>query len=272
MTTYGVGSVVTLTTQVADSAGTLVDPAGITLTIQLPDATTVGPFTLPDVVHEGTGLYRYDYTTTTPGRHIARWASTTPTGVDEEPFEVAAEWAEAGVLSLREGKKQLNIAEDDTDYDEEIAGFIRSVTEICERFKGALARTTHVEKHQGGHLIALLHAPVLSVTSVVSVQTGAVAQNVADLDVDGPTGIVQRLDGGYMCGPLRVTYTAGRTSIPPNVRQAALILLQHMWETQRGTQGGVRVGWSDEVYDPRFGFSVPRRVLELLGDQPPLVG
>lgn len=272
MTTYGVGTVVTLTTQVTDTAGAPVDPAGITLTLQLPDATTVGPFTAPDVVHDGVGLYRYDYTTTMGGRHIARWASTTPSGVDEEPFEVAPMWAEAGVLSLKESKKQLNIDEDDTDDDEEIQGFIRSITEICERFKGAIARTTHVEKHQGGHLVALLHAPVLSVTSVVSVRTGAVAVDVADLDVDGPTGIVQRKDGGYMCGPLRWIYVAGRTNIEPNVRQAAAILLQHMWETQRGTQGGIRVGGSDEVYDPRFGFSVPRRVLELLGDQPPLVG
>ncbi|MER7063961.1 head-tail connector protein, partial [Streptomyces albidoflavus] len=175
----------------------------------------------------------------------------------------------AGIVSLTEAKKQLNIDPSDTDDDEEIQGFIRSLTELCERYRGSLVRRTVVEKHRGGYMLALNRPPILSLTSVVAIETGGVDQAVADLDVDGPTGIVQRLDGCRMRGPIRVTYVAGRTAIPPEVRQAALIILQHMWETQRGTMGGVRVGGSDEVYDPRFGFSIPRRALELLGEQMP---
>jgi hypothetical protein len=271
VTTYAFGSSVRLSIEVRNSAGTLVNPSAIALTIQLPDATTVGPFTTPAVVSDGTGLYRYDYTPTQAGRHIGRWVTTTPTAADEEPFEVAAQWAEAGVLSLTEAKKQLNIDADDLSDDEEISGFIRSVTDVCERYVGALGRKTYVEKHGGGYMLALNRAPVLSLTTVEAVMTGGTDQTVADLDVDGPTGIVQRLDGRYMCGPLRVTYVAGRTDIPPNVRQAALIILQHMWETQRGAMGGVSFGGSGEVFDPRFGFSIPRRAQELLGDQPPAI-
>lgn len=268
MSTYGVGAAVRLTTEVRDSARVLVTPAAIQVTIQLPDGTTAGPFAPPDVVIDGIGLYHYDYVTTVAGRHIARWATTTPTSNDEEPFEVAPLWSEAGILSLSEAKQQLNIDDDDHDDDEEIQGFIRSVTAVCERYVGALGRAIYEEKHQGGYLLALNRAPVLSVTSVVAVGTGGVDQAVADLDVDLPTGIVQRLDGGRMCGPFRVTYTAGRTSIPPNVRQAALIILQHLWETQRGGMPA-RFGNQDDTYDPRITYSIPRRAQELLGDQPP---
>jgi hypothetical protein len=242
----------------------LISPATIALTVRLPDGTTDGPFT---PASDGTGLYHYDYTPTTAGQHIARWVTTAPAGADEEPFDVAAEWAEAGVISLRDAKKQLNIDPASTDDDEEIAGFLRSVTEVCERYVGALGRTSYTEKHQGGYMIALNRAPVLSLTSVVAVRTGGLGQSVADLDLDEPTGIVQRKDGCRMCGPLRVTYVAGRTSVPPNVRQAALIILQHLWETQRGDVAP-RFG-IEETWDPRLGYAIPRRALELLGDQPP---
>lgn len=265
MTTYAFGAAARLSTQVRVNK-VLVSPASITLTILLPDNSSAGPFT---PVNDGTGLFHYDYTSAQPGRHIARWVTTAPDGADEEPFEVAPQWAEAGVLSLREAKKQLNIDAADTDDDEEIAGFIRSITAPCERIVGSLVRRNVTEKHRGGYALALNRTPVLSLTSVIAIQTGGVGQAVADLDVDAGTGIVQRLDGGRMRGPLRVTYVAGRTEIPAHVRQAALIILQHMWETQRGQMGGVRVGGSDEVYDPRFGFSIPRRAQELLGEQPP---
>ncbi|WP_084963752.1 head-tail connector protein [Thermoactinospora rubra] len=263
--TFAFGAAARLSTEVRVN-GTLTNATTISLTILRPDGTTDGPFT---PVNDGIGLYHYDYTSAQAGRHIARWTTTGPVGADEESFDVAAQWAEAGVISLVAAKKQLNIDLSDTEDDEEIQDYLRSVTEICERYVGALVRRTVVEKHAGGYALALNHAPVLSLTSVVAIESGGVDQAVADLDLDGPTGIVQRKDGGFMCGPFRVTYVPGRLEIPPHVSQAAKILLQHMWETQRGTMGGVRVGGSDEVYDPRFGFTIPRRAVELLGDQPP---
>lgn len=265
MTTYAFGAAARLSTKVRVD-GVLVNPASISLSILLPDNSTAGPFT---PANDGTGLYHYDYTPAQAGRHIARWVTAGPEGADEESFDAAAQWAEAGILGLAEAKKQLNIDLADTDDDEEIQGFIRAITAPCERIVGSLVRRTVTEKHMGGYALALNRPPILSLTSVVAIKTDGVDQQVADLDVDGPTGIVQRLDGCRMCGPVRVTYIAGRTEIPPHVRQAALIIVQHMWDTQRGQMGGVRVGGADEVYDPRFGFSIPRRAQELLGDQPP---
>lgn len=266
MSAYGIGAVVRLSTSVRDSARVLTTPSAIQVTVQLPDGTAAGPFT---PVNDDVGLYHYDFLTAAAGRHIARWATTAPTSNDEEPFDVAAMWAEAGIFSLAAAKKQLNIDLDDTDDDEEIADFLRSVTSVCERYVGALGRTAVVEEHRGGYAFVLARPPLLSLTSVTAVGPGAVDQNVADLHVDGQAGIVRRLDGGWMSGPALVAYVAGRTDILPNVSQAAKILLQHMWETQRGTVGSVRSGGTDEVYDPRFGFAIPRRVLELLGETYP---
>jgi hypothetical protein len=267
--TYAFGAAVRLSTEIRDADRVLVTPVSITLTIQLPDGTTAGPIT---PTSDGVGLYHHDYTSAQAGRHIARWTTTGPQGADESSFDVAELWHEAGIIALSEAKQQLNIDPSDTDYDEEIQGFARSITEVCERHVGALARTTRVEKHRGGRAVVLMHSPVLTLTSVVAIETSGTDQSVADLDLDQPTGIVTRKDGRYMQGPFRVTYVSGQTSIPAHVRQAALIILQHMWETQRGTTGGVRVGGSDEAYDPRFGFSIPRRAQELLGDEPLWIG
>jgi hypothetical protein len=266
MSTYAFGAPVRLSTEVRDSSHTLVNPSTITVTVMQPSGTTSGPHT---PASDGVGLFHYDLTPAQAGRHIARWVTTSPGGVTEETFDVAPEWGQAGIISLADAKAQLNIDADDTSDDEEISDFLRSVTRICERYVGALARATHVETHAGGYMVALNHPPVLELTSVEAIETNGTAQQVADLALDGQTGIVRRLDGAKMCGPARWTYVAGRALIEANVSQAARILLQHMWETQRGQMGGVRVGGSDEVYDPRFGFAVPRRVQELLGEQPP---
>lgn len=260
MTTSAFGATQRLSTETRDGDGNLFTPGAISLTILLPDGTTTGALT---PVNDGIGLYHYDYTPTQAGRHIARWVTTSPAGADEETWDVAAQWAEAGVISLAEAKAQLNITS--TRDDEELSGFIRAVTDICERYVGALSRRTYSERHDGGYQLALNHTPVLSLTSVTAILTSGQDQDIARLDLDGPTGVVQRLDSCYMSGPLRVTYLAGRAEIPPNVRQAALIILQHLWETQRGNVAP-RFG-ADEGWDPRQGFSIPRRALELLGDQ-----
>lgn len=267
--TTAFGAPVHLTTETSDIAGTLFNPTSISLSILQPDGSVAGPLT---PANGGVGLWSYDFTPAQAGRHVARWTTTAPLGAGEESFDVTPLWGEAGIVSLDDAKGQLNINTDYHGDDEEIQGFVRSITEVCERHVGALARTERVEKHRAGRGMVLLHSPVLTLTSVVAIKTGGTDQTVGDLDLDQITGIVVRKDGGWMQGPFRVTYMAGRADTPAHVRQAALIILQHMWETQRGVSGGVRRGGSDEVYDPRFGFSIPRRAQELLGDEPPWIG
>lgn len=260
MTTYAIGSVARLTTTIRDVTGALITPSSVQLTIQLPDGTTAGPFT---PTNDSTGIYHYDYTPATAGQHIARWVTTSPSGADEEPFSVAAQWAEAGIISMADARVQCKIAADDTSQDGELAAYVRAVTAICERQVGAIVRTAHAEKHDaGGRAIALRHRPVLSLASVVGIGFG-LTQDVADLYLDPDAGTVERLDGACIYGPVLATYVAGRTEVPPNVSAAARIILQHLWRVRLGSP--IPSALVDDVVP--VGFAIPNRALELLGER-----
>jgi hypothetical protein len=56
--------------------------------------------------------------------------------------------------------------------------------------------------------------------------------------------------------------------IQANVRLASKIIIQHLWETQRGTMG-VQLGGDSDNYVAGRGFAIPRRAIELLGPQLP---
>lgn len=267
MSTYGVGAAVRLSTEVRDSAKALVTPSSVTVTIRLPNGTLDGPHA-PTV--DGTGIYHYDHVTAVAGHHIARWDTVSPTSNVEEPFDVAAQWGEAGIISLAEARRQVKLDAGDTSHDADLAAYIRSVTEICERHVGAIVRAVHVEKHAGGYAVALRRRPILSITSVVGVGVG-VTQTVGDLDPDLLAATFERTDGAFMPGPVRVTYVAGRAQVPDNVLLAALIILQHLWRTRLG--GPVQTATVEEptarVYGGQMpsGFAVPNRAIELLGQQ-----
>ncbi len=263
MSTYPVGTTVRLRTEVRDADDALVTPGALTLTVLLPDGTTDGP--LPPSA-TGTGLFQYDYPTVQAGRHVARWVSTSPTATQEEVFDVAAQWAQAGLVSLDDAKRQLNITSDTEDA--ELAEMIRAVTAVVERHTGAVLRRTVVEQHAGGYALALRQLPVVAVTSIAGLGVGGLDVAPGDVLVDGLSGVVCAVDGRWIAGPVLVTYTAGQAMVPPNVRLAALIILQHLWETQRGGSRDTRfTGGGDETWNPGMGFAIPRRALELLGDQ-----
>ncbi|WP_433252871.1 hypothetical protein ACQPYK_08580 [Streptosporangium sp. CA-135522] len=262
---YAFGAAARLSTEVR-SGGQLITPASITLMILLPDGTITAPVT---PISDGLGLYHYDYTPTLAGRHVARWVTAGPVGADEEPFDVAPLWGEAGIISLADAKRQVKIAR--TDSDDELAEFVRAVNEICQRHAGTVLRTTVTERRRGGGRALLLdHRPIISVTSVTVPSDQALAADGYELDAEA--GVLLRMTGDYeRCwetGRITIVYVAGRTEVPAHIRQAARIMLQHLWETQRGRMGAVRTPGADEVWDPRWGYSIPRRALELLGDNP----
>jgi hypothetical protein len=89
------------------------------------------------------------------------------------------------------------------------------------------------------------------------------------LRVDAGTGLVAVASGPAFTGALDVTYQAGLAIVPEDYRLAGLIIIQHLWETQRGTMG-VQLGGDSETYMPGRGFAIPRRAMELL--DPPLPG
>lgn len=169
---------------------------------------------------------------------------------------------------------QLNIPSSYTGDDEEIEGYIDGITPVVEQYTGEIMESREVVEEvelQRASRFMLHWAPVESLISVRSVN--GVAVEVDSLHVSTETGLVSVIGGGKLTGIFTVTYQAGHDEAPANYKRGALIILQHVWETQRGTNatllGGV-VG-TEEGYDPRWSYSIPRKALEWLGSPMPRV-
>lgn len=164
------------------------------------------------------------------------------------------------ILTLAEAKAALNITT--SDLDDELADYLDAADDMIESRIGPVTpRTVVATVDRSRRLLDVL--PVLSVQSVVGAVTGVVvAPTVVTVD---PLSGVLTVTGwswtGWPAESYTVTYTAGRDPIPPRVLQAARVLLQHLWQTQRSTGGGRGRGDTDA---PATGYSMPNRVMELL--------
>jgi hypothetical protein len=260
------GSVYEIAVDVRDASGTLTAPATATLTITLPDGTTVSPVVpLPSST---AGQLRVDYVPPQVGRYTWRMVTTGPVTAYADVFDVSAA-ALPGVVSLARAKKQLNMAAADTSDDDELRGFIGATTGVVEREVGQIvARRSFTERRLvpcATSQLMLGRVPAIALTSVIRIdvaQTWSVSSSVLDLDPD--TGLITVLSGALLQGYLRVTYDAGMAVVPEEYQLGALIILQHLWETQRGTMG-VQLGGDGETFMPGRGYAIPHRASELLG-------
>jgi uncharacterized phiE125 gp8 family phage protein len=261
------GAVYQVAVDVTDSSGVPADPASATLTIILPDGTTVSP-AVP--APASTGQLRVDYVTTQAGRHLWRLVTTGPTTAYADVFDVQSATPDS-IISLAEARAHLNMRPTETSDDDELRGFIAAATRAVETELGrsVVRRTVTDRFYLSGATTAVLlrHVPVLSLTSVVS-SDGATAWNAANLQPDTESGYITVASGAALTGTVDVTYQAGMAVIPEAYRLAAKIIVQHLWETQRGSMG-VQLGGDGESYTPGRGFAVPRRAIELLGSQLP---
>lgn len=169
----------------------------------------------------------------------------------------------AELVTLAEAKAHLDKTSNADDA--ELIGFVEAATAVVEDYVGPMSVKTFVKREPSRVVLLLDHTPVVSLVSVAPWLATGTTYNVADLVFDPVTGVVERRDGcGFTGGPFKVTYTAGRVAVPPNVRLAALVIIAHMWETQRGRLP--RLPNSSEMAPVPIGLSyaVPRRALELL--------
>ena len=183
------------------------------------------------------------------------------------------------IVSLDETKAFLNI--DDTTYDTELASYITSASSLWIKAGGPGASSPAFDEwYDGGNsTISLRHRPVIEITSIVEAITGTTAYTLTEQNPGGGSSgawgysvnkelglIVRRANGVEVRTTqgkknIHVTYKAGFATAPEDVKHAVLLLILHQWETQRG---GTRRQSSAEEYDPRAGFTMPRRVLEIL--------
>lgn len=258
------GAVQQIAVDVRDTSGTLTDPSSATLTLTLPDGSTLAPAVpLPSAV---SGELRVDYVTTQVGRHAWRMVTSNPTTAYTDVFDVRPA-VPVGIVSLADARAQLNLGATETADDDELRSFIGAATGAVERALGrAVVRRTVVERHEVCGTVSdllLRQVPVLSLTSVVSADSSA-TWIVSNLRVDSDTGLVTVTAGDSFTGPLDVTYQVGYAIIPDDYLLAALIIIQHLWETQRGAMGTVPGGSEESTFMAGRGFAIPRRALELL--------
>jgi hypothetical protein len=257
------GDVYRIRVPVRDPGDTLVSPTTATLTITLPDGTTAAPSVpLPP---DETGIVIVDYPTVQAGRHQFVLTTTDPQTAFRDVFDVRQADLH-NIVSLVEAKKHLNISNDGND--DEIRGFIEAVTGVVQFYCGTLFPAEYVETHQAcGDTIVLRHYPVLEVSAIDTVGTGSTV-DPSGIDI-GEAGVINL--GQRFWGRLRFTYRAGYTVLPAGITRAALIIIQHMWDTQRPRDSRRPAVPQGEDYSQvqdmsgRF-YTVPRRAVELLHD------
>lgn len=164
------------------------------------------------------------------------------------------------IIEVDQAKTQLGITGET--YDGELTLYVAAASRATEEAKGAaIAPATFVDTLtvSRGAAFLLAHAPVIAITAVTSLD-GSRSWPVDSLTVDAASGLVTPSSGAS--GALRVAYSAGMDPIPENYQLAALMILQHLWETRRGA---MNVQMNTDDYMPGPGWAIPRRALELLG-------
>ncbi len=259
---YDLGATARLTAECRDPGGALTTAATAVVTVTLPDGMTASP-----AVTEGDpGVYRADYLTTEPGRHEVRWVWTGPGHAYTDVFDVRAA-APPVILSLADAKRHLNQR---TSVDDDEVRFWNEATTRCiEFFTGPVIPRAFTELHRERQQssLVLMRTPVVAITAVEQLRVGGPAYDVGNLVVDQDTGRVSLAGGGYLRGPLRFTYTAGRMVVAANIQGAARIILQHLWRTQLAQgRGGLPGGTDYSVTEPipGLGYAIPNRAVQLL--------
>jgi len=264
---------------VLDAAGALAHAATAALVITLPDGTTASPAITDTAVP---GQYRLSYQTTIPGRYTAHAATTGPVTSWDDEFDAApAPWP--AIISLADAKAQLKMPVTDHTLDDLLRDYLAGVTGAIEEYKHeVIVRRTVTDRldlrgagwyGHGRRRFRLWSAPVISLVSVVS-WDGAVTWDVTQMSASA-SGVVLVMGGLPVTGLADVAYIAGYAQVPGRYRRGALVMLQHVWETQRGgsplgAMGGV-IGAEEHFRQPGEFFTIPAKAKEWLGPPRPVV-
>lgn len=177
------------------------------------------------------------------------------------------------IVTLEEMAAHLN--REDRSDDPELQTYVDAVDAIVERHLGQVVapRTVADEEHEvscWGGTIILRHTPVISLTSVVAAD-GSRTWDTALVRLNKATGALHGGVGPALSGTVWVTYQAGMSSIPANVKLATQIIVAHLWETQRMSALSPSSAADPGLMPTGFGFAIPNRAAELLGGTPPVI-
>lgn len=172
------------------------------------------------------------------------------------------------LITTTDAITQLNLPSDYTDT--ELQTYVDASVQVVERHRGSIVSRDRSDTFDGGGkpVLALRYPPVLAVVSVLE---DGVTLDPADTVLDAMTGMLWRVTRSFSgLNPQNVTvaYTAGRADVEADWKLAALIILQDLWATRRGSSGPIFGGGSSATDDAaliRANYRLPRRAIELLG-------
>jgi hypothetical protein len=275
---YPLGQPVYCPTTVRDRAGALVDAGTLTLVVKLAHAdgtqATTGTYSTP--THDSTGIYHQDIPAAdlaTIGHYQYTWTATgTGAGVSFGDFDVFDPYEQA-VISLQDAKDMLGIPQASTTSDAELQSFLATIETSLEGLTGGpiVNRTITSERCQFDGWYEQLQVnqrPLVSVTTITSVLSGAVLDISAGLDINPAGRTIRKKDGTPFTSDsvtVLVTYVAGwGTSVPPAINTAARFILRYMWDSQRGASGPPMLGGTELVTMGGFPYAIPYGAAQLL--------
>ena len=235
---YDLGDPVDLQVQIKNPTGAPENAGAVAATITLPDNTVANPA----VVNVSAGVYTLSYFPIQIGRHRVQWLAT---GANRSAFTDVFDVRPAlsiQLFSLADARSILHLTK--TTNDEELRGWVDSVTAAVERKVGPVVPRAISEHIYARRSIVLSYPPIISIESIAPTYTGGWVVAVNQVDIDPETGIVSRLDRGQFWGDwYTVNYTAGRVVVPPAISEAGRIILKNLWaleraQTRQPGQGG----------------------------------
>lgn len=122
-------------------------------------------------------------------------------------------------------------------------------------------------------VVVLRHRPVMSIADIQAVDGSGRQWNPTGALIDRDTGVVRLAPLGVL-GDVQVTYVAGMGDPPASFRVAALIIVAHLWQTQRIPLSGRRVfggGADNGTLESGAGWAIPRAASDLLPAAAPLM-
>jgi hypothetical protein len=263
---------------VKDATGALAHAASAALTITLPDGTTAAPAITDTAVP---GQYRLAYQTTIPGRYTAHAVTTGPVTSWDDEFDAApTPWP--AIVSLADAKAQLNMPLADHSKDDLLRDYIAGITGAAEDYTNeTIVRRTITDEldlrsysFRFPQQFRVWSSPVFSqLISVVS-WDGTMTWDVTQMRVSA-SGMVKVMAGPPVTGLVEVTYAPGYAQVPGRYRRGALVMLQHVWETQRGPSAGMGMGGvigpEEHFRQPGEFFTIPAKAKEWFGPPRPMV-
>jgi len=260
-------------TPVINATATITDAANgkVTYAFSATDTTTAGTFMGTWTITNGSGQV---FTVPTDGYLTIRIEQNlTTTGGNQ-------------LVSLAEVKDYLTIPASDKTRDAKLVQMANDLIPVVEHITGPIIQRVVEEWHDGGQASIILRKRPVANVIAISEYIGPVEWTLAlvpdpnkgtmySAKFEPPARIVRRGPGGstfpFAAGlqTVHVTYVAGRTSVPDNVRLGTLELIRiNFSQTQARPlmRGWPTDGSADDIEPGRelLGFFVPNRVRELL--------